>query len=233
MKFRFIFPLFLVLFFISTSQAQTAGVSLLIGSPQGEFKEKVDRLGYGIQVHGTLWAPGKNKPFTVGLNLGYLVYGEESFKRPFSLTNPDVYVDVNRTNSLVNFHLLFQLSPFTGTWRPYFEGLFGGAYLFTTTNIESEWDNDEIARSTNFDDFTWSYGGGAGMLIKLMGESGDMSALYLDLKARYMFGTEAEYLAEGSIEIDQANNAVYYDVLKSKTDLLTFHIGVTAYFNLY
>ncbi|HET55531.1 MAG TPA: hypothetical protein ENN33_09990 [Ignavibacteria bacterium] len=70
------------------------------------------------------------RPFTVGINIGYLVYGEESFKRRFSITNPDVYVDVNRTNSLANFHLLFQVSPFTGTVRPYIEGLFGGAYFF-------------------------------------------------------------------------------------------------------
>lgn len=231
MKSGFYLPLILVLLFTLSSNAQTAGISLMLGNPQGEFKENVDRFGYGIQVHGTLWSPSKMRPFTVGLNLGYLVYGEESERRRFSNPIPDVYVDVNRTNSLVNFHLLFQLSPFTGTWRPYVEGLFGGAYIFTSTSIESEWDNEEIASSTNFDDFTWSYGGSAGLLIKLMGENGNMSALYLDLKARYLFGTEAEYLAEGSITVDQRNGAVYYDVMRSKTDLLSFHIGVTAYFN--
>ena len=230
MKQRIYFPILLILLLTLTTSAQTAGVSLMLGSPQGEFKENVDRLGYGIQVHGTLWAPEKFRPFTVGLNLGYMVYGEESEKRRFSNTIPDATVDVNHTNSLVNFHLLFQISPFTGTWRPYVEGLFGGAYIFTSTSIESEWDNDDIATSTNFDDYTWSYGGGAGLLIKLSEELGDVSTLYLDLKARYLFGTKAEYLAEGSINVDQNNGHVYYDVLESKTDLITFHIGVTAYF---
>ncbi len=230
MKFR---HLILVLFFISLFQitkAQTLGGSFIVGLPQGEFKEKIDRLGYGLQVHGTLWSPSKFRPFTVGFNLGYLVYGEESFRRRFSLTNPDVYVDVNRTNSLVNFHLLFQVSPFTGTVRPYVEGLFGGAYVFTSTSIENEWDDDDIASSTNFDDFAWNYGGGAGILIRLTGDMGDVSTLYLDLKARYLYGTETEYLAEGSITVDQQNGDVYYDVLKSRTDLLTLHIGVVAYF---
>jgi hypothetical protein len=230
MKQRHLIPiLFLILFAIST-KAQTAGASLMLGYPQGEFKENVDRLGYGIQVHGTLWAPEKFRPFTVGLNLGYLVYGEETEKRRFSHTIPDATVDVNHTNSLVNFHLLFQISPFTGTWRPYIEGLFGGAYIFTSTSIESEWNNDDIATSTNFDDFTWSYGGSAGMLIKLSENMGDVSTLYLDIKARYLFGTNAEYLAEGSIYVDQNNGDVYYDVLESKTDLITIQIGVTAYF---
>lgn len=220
----------LSLMITSITKGQTIGGSFMLGFPQGEFKENVDRLGYGFQVHGTIWAPSKMRPFTVGINIGYLVYGEESFKRRFSITNPDVYVDINRTNSLANFHLLFQVSPFTGTVRPYIEGLFGGAYLFTSTNIESEWNNEEIARSTNFDDYTWSYGGSAGLLIKLAEGLGDVGVLYLDLKARYMFGTEAEYLAEGSITVDQNNGTVHYDVLRSKTDLLTIHLGVTAYF---
>lgn len=230
MKQRIVILLIILITFSITSKAQTAGASLMLGYPQGEFKENVDRIGYGIQVHGTLWAPDKFRPFTVGLNLGYMVYGEESRRSRFSNPIPDVYVDVNRTNSIVNFHLLFQVSPFTGTWRPYIEGLFGGAYIFTSTSIESDWDHEDIATSTNFDDYTWSYGGGAGMLIKLTESLGDVSTLYLDLKARYLFGTRAEYLAEGSITVDQNNGNVYYDVLESKTDLITFHIGVTAYF---
>lgn len=220
----------LLMLFAVAAKAQTGGIGLMLGYPQGEFKENVDRLGYGIQAHGTLWATSKERPFTVGLNIGYIVYGEESEKRRFSNPIPDVYVDVNRTNSLVNFHLLFQVSPFTGTWRPYVEGLFGGAYIFTSTSIESEWDNEEIATSTNFDDYTWSYGGSSGLLIKVGGKMGDVSTLYLDLKARYLFGTKAEYLSEGSITVDQNNGTVYYDVLESKTDLITFHIGVTAFF---
>jgi hypothetical protein len=230
MKTKLILFSFLLALMITNVNAQTFGGSGMIGFPQGEFKENIDRLGYGLQVHGTLWSPDKGRPFTVGLNLGYMVYGEESERRRFSNPIPDVTVDVNRTNSLVNFHLLFQLSPFTGTWRPYAEGLFGGAYIFTTTSIESEWNDEEIASSTNFDDFTWSYGGGAGLLIKLSDGDESMQAVYLDLKARYLFGTEAEYLAEGSITVDQKNGDVYYDVLKSKTDLFSIHIGVSVYF---
>lgn len=230
MKFRSLLLLTILLLISINTNAQTLGGSLMIGLPQGEFKEKVDRLGYGLQVHGTIWSPSKLRPFTVGFNLGYMVYGEESFKRRFSLTNPDVYVDVNRTNSLVNFHLLFQVSPFTGTVRPYVEGLFGGAYVFTSTTIKNEWNDDDVASSTNFDDYAWNYGGGAGLLIRLTGDMGDVSSLYLDLKARYLFGSETEYLAEGSITVDQQNGSVYYDVLQSRTDILILHLGVVAYF---
>ncbi len=225
---------FLLLMIVFTGQVmpQTAGGSIMLGFPQGEFKENVDRLGYGLQFHGTLWSPNKLKPITVGANIGYLIYGEERESRRFSLTIPDVIVDVSRTNSIFNFHLLVQISPFTGTWRPYLEALGGGAYISTSTSIESEWDiANDIATSTNFDDFTWSYGGGAGLLIKIGEDLGDITSLYLDLKGRYLFGTKAEYLAEGSITIDETNGNVFYDVLKSTTDLVTIHLGVVAYFN--
>ncbi len=233
---KLISTIILMLLLLSTSNnfnAQTVGGSFMLGLPQGEFKQNVDRLGYGFQVHGTLWAPGKFRPFTLGLNVGYLIYGEESTSRPLSVTIPDVFVDVDRTNSIANFHLLFQVSPFTGTVRPYFEGLFGGAYIFTETTVESEYSNEDVFESTNFDDFTWSYGGGGGFLIQILGEEGNMSALFLDLKARYIFGTKAEYLREGDVEIDMTRGRVMYRVSESETNLLTFHLGVVAYFSAY
>lgn len=223
----------LIVFLVSASIgfSQTVGGSFLVGSPQGEFKTNVDNLGYGLELHGTLWAPSKERPITFGLNASYLIYGLKTDRRPFSLTIPEVGVDVTRTNSLASMHLLFQVNPFGGTVQPYIEGLFGGAYIFTTTEIKSDYNNEHIASSTNYDDFTWSYGGGAGLLIQLNKDLGEVSALYLDLKARYMYGTEAQYLTETGIVINPANNQVYYFPKKSKTDLVTFHIGVIAYLN--
>lgn len=215
---------------VTNLNAQTVGGSFMVGSPQNEFRKNVDRLGYGIQFSGTLWSPGKESPFTIGLNLGYLVYGEITENRAFSLTNPDVTVEVSRTNNLANFHLLFQLSPFSGTVRPYAEGLFGGAYIFTTTEIKSEWTQEQIAQSTNYDDYTWSYGAGVGILIRVSQDMGEVSALFLDLKARYVYGTEAAYLTEDGVVVDKQRGKVYYYPVKSKTDLLTFHIGVVAFF---
>lgn len=210
--------------------AQTIGGSVMIGAPQGEFKDNVDRLGYGFQIQGTLWSPSIASPFSVGLNLSYLVYGEESGKRPFSNTNPDITVDANRTNSLANLHLLFLVSPFDGGIRPYAEGLFGGGYISTRTEIKSEYSQEEIASSTNFDDFTWSYGFSGGLLIRLVDNLGEVGGtLYLDLKARYQYGTEAEYLTENGVIINSSNGTVNYLPKKSRTDVLSFHVGVMAF----
>lgn len=220
------------LFFIAASiiNAQTLGGSFILGAPQGEFKDNVNRLGYGFQLQGTLGSPSITSPFTIGLSASYLIYGEESEKRPFSYTNPDISVDANRTNSLANLHVLFLVSPFEGSVRPYAEAIFGGGYISTRTNIKSEYSQEEIASTTNFEDFTWSYGAGGGLLIRLIDNLGEIGgSLYLDLKARYQYGTEAEYLTEDGVVINRTNGTVSYLYKKSKTDLISFHIGVMAF----
>jgi hypothetical protein len=197
--------------------------------PMGEFKDNLDKVGFGLGGSFMFWTPSTEVPFSAGINIGFITYGNESRREPFSSTVPDVTVDVERSNNLVNFHLLFQVAATDGTFRPYAEALFGGSYLFTDTQILSR-GNDEVASSTNFEDFAWSYGGGAGLMIQLTGnEMGDISSIFLDLKARYLFGSSAEYLKEGSVKIN--NGRVKYDVSKSKTDMLTAQIGVTAFFN--
>lgn len=210
--------------------AQAGGLNFTLGFPTGEFKEEVNRLGFGLSGHFLFLAPTENRPFGIGLNVGYLNYGQETRREPFSLTIPDVTVDVERSNNLVNFHVLFQLGFGTGSVRPFVEGLFGGSYLFTETTIRSR-GAEEVASSNNFDDFAWSYGAGGGILILLTtgDENDDFGGLFLDLKARYLFGSEAEYLKEGSVIV--SNGKVTYQVSKSKTDLLTVHAGVVAYFN--
>ncbi len=51
-----------------------------------------------------------------------------------------------------------------------------------------------------------------------------MGAIYLDLKGRYLFGSKAEYLKEGSVEV--IGQQVNYYPSKSKIDMLTIHAGV-------
>ena len=202
----------------------------MLASPQGEFRDNVDQLGFGLQLEGTLWAPSSERPVSIGLNAGYIVYGHISERRSWP-GFPGVYLNLSRTNSIANLHVLIKFSPFMGPIRPYVEGIFGGNYLFTTSEVKSENSTEPIASSTNFDDFTWSYGGGAGLLFRLTENLGDVSSLFLDLKVRYMYGTSAEYLTENSVFINSLGDTIFTPQ-KSKTDLVTFHIGVVAYFNL-
>ncbi|WP_304130873.1 hypothetical protein [Ignavibacterium album] len=224
--------LLVIIILISGKQffAQSAGLNLTLAIPSGEFKEKVDNLGFGLSGHINFLSPKPISPFGIGLNLGYIIYGSESRTEPLSYTIPDVYVNVDRTNNLLNFHLLFTVGVPKGRIRPYIEGLFGGSYIYTTTSVISQGTGEEFASSTNFDDWAWSYGAGGGFAILLSGDPNtDQNTIYLDLKGRYLFGSEAEYLKQGSVRIE--NGRVQYDISKSKTDLITLHAGVLIYFN--
>ena len=224
------FVVIMFLFLASFTMAQTASGSFMLGYPQGDFRKNVDQLGFGFQIQGMLWAPTHEKPFSIGLDGGYLIYGHTSERREWT-GFPGVYLNLTRTNSMAHLHLVLQVSPFFGTVRPYIEGLFGGALIWTESEVKNENGNWQIASTTNYNDFTWNYGGGGGILFKLTDNLDQISAIYLDLKARYLFGTEASYLTEQSITVNNQGQTIY-NAKKSTTDFFTFHIGVVAYFNL-
>lgn len=231
-----VFAFLLTVLLSDLSLPQIGGINFTLGFPRGEFQQKLDRTGFGGTLHFYLWEPTYNRPFSIGADIGYINYGSESRREPFSTTIPDVTVDVDRTNNIVNYHLLFMISPIQGPVRPYLEGVFGGAYFFTETKIKSTGGNlQEVASSTNFSDNTWSYGGGGGLMMRvykpqILDKTG-LSEVMIDLKVRYLVGGEAEYLKEGSVII--RGGRAYYDVVKSKTDLLTVHFGVVALFSLF
>jgi len=228
----FIIFIILMTFSVYKTLAQSAGLNFTLGFPMREFQDNVKRTGFGGSFQFLFFNPTKEFPYSFGFDLGYLNYGWESRSEPFSSTIPDVAVDVNRTNNIVNFHFLAQIIPPTGKIRPYLEILLGGSYLYTETTINS-WDSGEqVASSNNFDDWAWSYGGGGGILYEIVpGKKLDnrLGSIYLDLKVRYMYGTEAEYLKEGSVIVQR--DGVTYEVSKSKTDLLTVSLGAVVNFS--
>ena len=219
--------IYFILFFASCLYAQDLGINGMLGFPQGEFGKNVDRIGYGFNVEGLTGSLLPDVPFGIGLNIGHLIYGEESERRSLW---PDVPggVDVNRYNTITDFHVLFQINPLKGSFKPYVEGLFGGAYISTSTSVESDYTDEDLASNTNFDDFSWSYGVGGGLMFEVVeGDEFDPS-VYIDLKMRYIFINEAEYLKEGSIDI--IGNDIHYDVYKSDMDLLSINLGVVISF---
>lgn len=195
------------------------------GLPQGEFADKLDANGFGGNIDGAIGFPGSS--LLVGADLGFMIYGHERRNEPFSTTIPDITVDVVTDNSLATGHLFLRLKPNLPGIQPYADALIGFKYFFTETRIESEqFDQDEITRSTNFDDTVLSYGFGGGVKISLFTPTGDNGpgGVYLDLGAKYLKGPEASYLQEGSIR--RQNGQVTFDVDQSKTDILLIQFGI-------
>lgn len=230
MKKRVLFSIFVIAFlylFSGSGFAQgVGGVNFLLAFPQGEFEQQVKHTGFGIGGEA-VWSPHPGV-FGIGLNLGYIIYGQETRRAPWSYTIPDVTVDVTRQNSIVNFHLLFKIMPAKGTIRPYLDLLAGGAYFFTTTTIEETYSTNDVATDVNFSDWAWSYGYGGGLMIMVSRD--EFNQIFIDLKLRYLHGTEADYLKEGSVQVNQNTGTVIYNISTSKTDLLMGQIGVSVSF---
>jgi hypothetical protein len=235
-SFFVLIPLFLLVTPVTKAQYLQAGANFMVGSPQGEFSDNVENTGFGVDGFGGVLIP--NSPFMVGADFGFLIYGNETRKEPFSTTIQDVTVNVETSNNIVLGHLFLRLQAPVGAIRPYMDGLVGFNYLFTRTSIKNENGvGEEIASSTNFDDTAFSYGAGGGLQIRVYdgtvkrqkeGKKDALSGVFLDFKVRYLVGGEAEYLKEGSIA--RENGEITYSVDHSKTDLLTFHLGAILTF---
>ncbi|MBK6900439.1 MAG: hypothetical protein IPH09_14720 [bacterium] len=205
-----------------------AGARIDVGVPKGDFADNLEDPGFGLAGHYA-WSPAP--AFAVGVGLGYLIYGSETRVIELPLVED---VDLTTTNNLAAFHLLMQLRSPRGAVRPYLEGRFGGQYLWTESKLEDQdfWDDDEVGKEVNYDDFALVYGGGGGLLIGVRSpKPGDKRpwALDLDFKALWLYGENASYLTEGGIELDTRNFPVFRPS-ESETDLLHVEVGVNFRF---
>lgn len=216
------------------SQRGQFGIAFSAGLPQSEFHETLNDNGFGVD--GNLAFRLGESPFSLGAEFGYLIYGSESRNVPFSQTIPDVYVDVETSNNILQSFVFLRAQNDKGAIRPYLDGLLGFNYLFTRTSIQDDsfFQEEEIAGSTNYDDFAFSYGGGGGVMIRLHDPDPDAepidkrATILLDLRLRYLYGGEAEYLRQGGIE--RINGEVLLNPVRSRTDMLTFNIGLAFVF---
>ena len=217
-----------------TSTAQLRGefgFDFGMAIPQGAFSQNTDRSGFGINGHGGVHL-GRS-PIFLGLDAGIHVYGNESRRVPLSTTIPDIEARVRTTNNIAQLHGMIRLQPVDGNVRPYLDGLYGFKYLYTHTSLESLHNEYEaVIGSTNQDDYTLSYGFGAGLDVQLwrgpMGEDQRVGRVYLTMGARYLRSGEAEYLREGDIR--RENGKVYFETTRSRVDTIQPRLGVTIAF---
>lgn len=228
----------IIVAFVSSIHAQEVNVNtnLELVFPQGEFKQSMDQVGVGIQVNGFYRFP--NTIFGLGLDFGFKNFGVDSREEPLSTTIPDLKVEVDNSYNLVQLMLLAKAQPSEGVVRPYIEALAGYNYFFTETTISNRGfnNNDEpIATDTNFEDWAFAWGGGTGVMIKVYDQRGreakfaqdrseiQQSVGYVNIGVRYLYGQEAEYLKQGSIQIN--NGTVTYATSRSKTDMMIWQLG--------
>lgn len=200
-----------------------AGAGFNYGRPQGEFRDYVDE-GFGGDVH-FLFQPGARGPLALRLDAGFLTYGHERMSVPLSSTiGGRIRVNLNTSNNIAFLGIGPQIGVPDGRLRPYVGGFVGVNYLYTESSLEGRDDDLDFARTTNYDDATFSYGGRAGLYVPVRSGPAPIS---LDLGVLYQENGEATYLREGDIR-DLPGGGIELDPSRSDTDLLTFRVGVTV-----
>jgi hypothetical protein len=207
---------------ISQTRFQT-GINFNTGLPQNEFRDNIETVGLG--ANGYFAHRISESPVSVGFSFSYLNYGRTTRTEPISLTIPGLWVDVVTTNNIYLGHGFLRLQPPRGSLRPYLDGYLGFHGLSTNTSIRSQDYYSESIASTNISrDFTFSYGAGGGLMIRVHESRQEDFAVDIELAARYLKGGEAYYLREDSTWL--AHTGYAYDFYRSDTDLISAHFGV-------
>ncbi|WP_338793140.1 hypothetical protein [Bernardetia sp. MNP-M8] len=223
-RFYFTFLIILSVFIFSSKEtfAQVQfNLRLQTGFPLEEFAQNNESVAFGIG--GMLLVPltEDESVVSLGLDAGYMIYGMQS----------EDYIDNNgfdyTLNTNNNIFESFAMVRFKPRWvdsfiYPYADGLLGGRYIYTRTTEEE--DGEDINSFIEQDGFSFAYGGAGGVLVSLSEE------IKLDIRAVYTQGSKAKYLTKNSIYPDPLfPDEFIYDVKKTRTDMLSFQVGITFF----
>lgn len=204
------------------SYRMAMGMSLAYAQPVGEFHDYV-KQGFGIDGFFR-WNGDSRGILSLRLEGGYLGYGRETFRVPLSSTiGGRIRVDVTTSNNIVWLGFGPQLTlPLPG-FRPYVNATAGFSYFFTESSVEGADDNLDFANTTNYDDGTFAWGAGSGILIPFRTRTGEFA---IDLGVRYHGNGDVRYLRKGGIE-DLPDGSVVLHPIQSEANLLTYRVGVS------
>ena len=203
-----------------------AGASFTYGRPVGDFLRYVDE-GYGFDGFLRFNLDPKGV-LSLKLDGGFLVYGSETMRVPLSTTvGARILVDLTTSNNIAWMGFGPQLTLPVGPFRPYANAAIGFSYFFTESSVEGSDDAFDFANTTNFDDATFRYGFGWGVVIPF--QTASRTEWGIDFGAMYHGNGQVRYLREGGI-VDLPNGGIILNPIQSDANLLTYRLGFTVSF---
>jgi hypothetical protein len=224
--------------FVLAQQKQEGEVqselSIVWGFAQGAFGDNLDR-----PIPGILFSFGgrtPNLPLVLTTEIGWMNYGFDNYLNVrYNDTAPVSIVNIEMANNILMTHLAARFFPYEGKISPYIDALIGFKYLSSNVFIESDAivddnnfitiiDDGRILTSSTFSSFTLSYGFGAGVDVVVFEGLKNGGTLSINLGVRYLFGSEADYLSENSIQA--GTNSILFEQIESDTDMLIPKLGM-------
>lgn len=187
---------------------------------RGELADNIEDDGFGLDGWVGFQVPGA--PLIAGFDLGFIHFGDTRVDGRGEID------EIRTDNNVINLNVMLRLQPRHGPIRPYVEGFMGLNHFVTSTTIVYEdFDDDLIDFDRDFDDTTYAAGIGAGLSLVLshwVDDDGDRSAFSLDIGARYVRGSEAEYVIPDSVVLDPFGD-LEFTVAESETDYIDVRFG--------
>jgi len=198
----------------STIAPKTSAVYFNIGFDMGipinEFKTYNDEIAAGGGFN-LFFQPSVKIPILVGFDLAFLGAGSQIQRETLTadIVAGGTVIEtlyfplrVETYNTISKGHLNLRVLSPTKFFKPYVDGLVGFNYFGTNTSVFdeseefflSEADNPLITTSNQNADWTFSYGGAAGLMIELN------ENMLIDLRLAYTLGGNADYYVEDDIE---------------------------------
>jgi opacity protein-like surface antigen len=130
-----------------------------------------------------------------------------------------VVEELSTDNWLMNAGIGPQVMARSGAVRPYAYALAGVGYFATETTFGDSgyWS----ASTTNFDDTTFAWAAGAGLLFRLSRD------LALDVGVQYVGNGEVRYLAEGDLVPSPDGSPPVIVPRRTEANLVTVTVGLT------
>jgi opacity protein-like surface antigen len=194
------------------------GGGLLVGIPLGEFADATDE-GFGV-VGNVVFTPGGG-PFGIRLQTGGLVYGSRRISTSVPGTGGLITQDLTTDNWLLNAGIGPQVMVRSGPVRPYAYALAGFGYFATETSFGNGYDYYGDSSTTNYDDWTFAWSAGAGLLIPVA------RSLAIDVGVQYVGNGTVRYLAEGDLLPSPSGAPPVIVPRQTAANLFTITIGIT------
>jgi opacity protein-like surface antigen len=210
------------------------GITFTNSVPQGEFFDNIHKSGQGLSIFGGYHMDPV--PFAFGLEADLIFNGSSESRTKWQWQDPfgywhNEYDTASTQNMVIPVNVFARLSPNIGNFFfPYAEGFVGITVLNTsyTFNTSFNSNNTDYNNTDNETSVAFSYGGGAGFMIKIADfvqvPSSNVQMLF-DVKMRYLKGEQVEY-TEWKLVNDQFSETKF----KSTTDMVLFMAGLTFRF---
>ncbi|MCC6411878.1 MAG: hypothetical protein IT270_09470 [Saprospiraceae bacterium] len=231
-------------------------LNFAMGFPTGTFAEATDDIGFGVDIGMYFPVSKQSNWIKPGGSFTFLGTGSSTQNQiqTLEITINGQVIDVIEipmrivtSNSIIGGHAVLRGQAPVSPWiEPYMQAMVGFRVFSTDLKIyddsfEQYFDTEEdgIIYNDNLQNsWVFSFGGGAGVQIKLKGD------FFLNLGANFLYGTEAEYYTKedirnfdytftgnayspGNPDINRDDLTVTGATTRSKTSSIQTNIGVT------